>query len=143
MAELTQKVSFEEISEFHEKFEKYLLPESQKISIESFEDLIKDCDSQIPPFKLRKIVSERKAEGQSDELDFVEFLEIFSKLSTKTIGARFKQAIDKKENVITVSTTSASALGTKHSFLDAEKEMFSLWINTCLKNDLSLKGWLR
>ena len=140
MAELKQKVSFEEIAEFRTKFDKYALPDTEKISIENLDDLIKKCDEQIPQFKLRKIVCERKAAGESEELDFGEFLDIFSKLSTKTIGASFKQAVEKRENVNTVSTSSASAQGTKHSFLDAEKEMFSSWINTCLKNDLSLKG---
>ena len=145
MAELKQKVSFEEIAEFRSKFDKYVLPDSEKINVENFDELMKECDEQIPQFKLRKIVCDRRAAGESDELDFGEFLDIFSKLSTKTIGANFKQAVEKRENLTTVSTSSASAQGTKHSFLDAEKEMFSSWINTCLKDDSSLKGgwWLR
>lgn len=144
MAELKQKVSFEEIAEFRSKFDKYVLPSSEKISIESFDELIKECDEQIPQFKLRKVVCDRRAAGEGDELEFGEFLDIFSKLSTKTIGASFKQAVEKRENINTVSTSSASAQGTKHSFLDAEKEMFSSWISTCLKDDTSLKGqcWL-
>lgn len=141
MAELKQKVSFEQIAEFRSKFDKYVFPDTEKISMENFDELIKECDEQIPQFKLRKIACERKAAGESEELDFGEFLEIFSQLSTKTIGASFKQAVEKRENINTVTGgSSASAQGTKHSFLDAEKEMFSSWINTCLRDDKSLKG---
>lgn len=140
MAAVEQKISFEEMAELRSKFDKYVLPDSEKISIVSFDELIKECDEQIPQFKLRKIVCDRRSNGESDELDFGEFLDIFSKLSTKMIGASFKQAIETRENLNTVSTSAASAQGTKHSFLDAEKEMFSSWINTCLKDDASLKG---
>ena len=142
MAELKQKISFEEIAEFRSKFDKYVLPDSEKISIDNFDEIIKECDDQIPQFKIRKTVCDWKAAGESDQLDFGQFLDIFSQLSTKTIGASFKQAVEKRENLNTVSTSSASAQGTKHSFLDAEKEMFSSWINTCLKDDKSLKGGL-
>ncbi|XP_028399055.1 plastin-2-like isoform X2 [Dendronephthya gigantea] len=142
MAELKQKVSFEEIAEFRAKFNKYALPDSEKINIENFDELIKECDEQIPQFKLRKVVCDRRAAGKSDKLEFEEFLDIFSKLSTKAVGASFKQTIEKRENLNTVSTSAASAQGTKHSFLDAEKEMFSSWINTCLRDDKSLKDHL-
>lgn len=141
MASLQEKVSFEDLAEFRSKFEKYASPDSNQMNIENFDDLMKECDGQIPQFKLRKIVCDRRAAGKSDELDFNDFLDMFSTLSTKTIGARFKQAIETREDLNTVSgNSSASAQGTKHSFLDAEREMFTSWINTCLRDDKSLKG---
>ena len=140
MAELQEKVSFENIAEFRSKFEKYASADSDKINVENLDDLIKECDEHVPQYKLRKMVCERKAAGEGEELDFSEFLDIFSALSTKTIGARFKQAIETRENIHTVDGDSASAQGTKHSFLDAEKEMFTSWINTCLRDDTFLKG---
>lgn len=141
MASLQGKVSFENIAEFRSKFEKYASPDSGKINIANFDDLMKECDEHVAQYLLRKVMSERKTSGKSEELDFNEFLEIFCTLSTKTIGARFKKAIETREDLNTVSgDSSASAQGTKHSFLDAEKEMFTSWINVCLRDDQSLKG---
>ena len=139
MAGLQEKVSFENIGEFRSKFDKYAT-DSGTMNMSNFDELMKECDEKIPQFKLRKVACERQAAGKDDEIDFNEFLEIFTTLSTKTIGARFKQAIETKDNVNVTEGSSASAQGTKHSFLDAEQEMFTSWINTCLKDDESLKG---
>ena len=61
---------------------------------------------------------------------------MFGKLSTKVVGGRYKHAVDTREGVQKVESSS----GTRHSFSDDEQVGFSDWINSVLEDDPDLKG---
>ena len=138
MAELKQMFSSVRMKEMKQSFDKFA--EHSKIKCGDFGKVMKDCGEDVAGYQLRKITEEVQTE-KDGVLSFDEFTDLFSKLSTKAVGGRYKQAIDSREGVQKVEGDStASAEGTRHSFSDDEQIGFSDWINSVLEGDNDLKG---
>ena len=96
---------------------------------------MKDFGEEIAGYQLRQIMEEVQKE-KGGLLTFDDFTELFSKLSTKVVGGRYKHAVDHREGVQQMEDSS----GTRHSFSDDEQVGFSDWINSVLEDDPDLKG---
>ena len=139
MAELKMMFSSARMAELKVNFDKYADGNS-KIKSEDFGKVMKDCGEDVAAYQLRKIVSEVQTDT-GGLMSFDDFTKMFSKLSTKAIGGRYKHAIDSRKGVQKVEgDSSASAEGTRHSFSDDEQIGFSDWINSVLEDDPDLKG---
>ena len=124
--------------ELKQNFDKHA--DGNSIKCEDFGKVMKDCGEDVAPYQLRKIISEMPSE-KGGMMSFDDFLAMFSNMSSKAIGGRYKHAIDSREGVQKVEgDSSASAEGTRHSFSDDEQVGFSDWINSILGDDPSLKG---
>ena len=137
-AELKCMFSNVRMLELKQNFDKYA--DGNSIKYEDFGKVMKHCGEDVPAYQLRKILSEVPSE-KGGMMSFDDFTGMFSKMSTKAIGGRYKHAIDSREGVQKVEgDSSASAQGTRHSFSDDEQVGFSDWINSVLDGDRYLKG---
>ena len=114
-------------------FEKYAA--NGKLKCDDFGNVMKDFGEEIAGYQLRQIMEEVQKE-KGGLLTFDDFTELFSKLSTKVVGGRYKHAVDHREGVQQMEDSS----GTRHSFSDDEQVGFSDWINSVLEDDPDLKG---
>lgn len=133
MAELKMMFSNVRMAEMKQCFEKYA--EGGKIKAQDFGNVMKDFGEDIAGYQLRQIEEEVQSQ-KSGVLSFEDFTELFGKLSTKVVGGRYKHAVDTREGVQKMESSS----GTRHSFSDDEQVGFSDWINSVLEEDPDLKG---
>ena len=140
MAELTLMFSTNRMAELKENFEKYA--EGNRLKIEDFEKVMKDCGEDVAGYQLRKIIADTQAD-KGGLISFDEFTKLFSQLSSKASGGAYKKAVDSRKGVEEVGGTSASAAGTRHSVSADEEIGFSDWINSVLEDDPDLKGIIK
>ncbi|XP_068749293.1 plastin-2-like [Montipora capricornis] len=133
MAELKMMFSNVRMQEMKLCFEKYAA--NGKLKCDDFGNVMKDFGEEIAGYQLRQIMEEVQKE-KGGLLTFDDFTELFSKLSTKVVGGRYKHAVDHREGVQQMEDSS----GTRHSFSDDEQVGFSDWINSVLEDDPDLKG---
>lgn len=133
MTELKMMFSNVRMTEMKQCFEKYA--EGGKIKAQDFGNVMKDFGEGVAGYKLRQIEEEVQSQ-KGGVLTFDDFTELFSKLSTKVVGGRYKHAVDTREGVQKMEDDS----GTRHSFSDDERVGFSDWINSVLEEDPDLKG---
>ena len=137
-SELKSMFSSARMQEMKQNFDKYA--KGKSIKCEDFGNVMKECGEDVAPYQLRKIISKVQSEKEG-MISFDEFTDMFSKMSSKAVGGRYKHAIDSKKGVQKVEgDSSASAEGTRHSFSDDEQIGFSDWINSVLEDDPDLKG---
>uniref|UniRef100_A0A8C5AGV4 Plastin-3 n=1 Tax=Gadus morhua TaxID=8049 RepID=A0A8C5AGV4_GADMO len=129
------KLNADEMEELREAFKKVDVNENGFICDRELTALFKEANLALPGFRIREIVQEMDRD-KDNQLNFEEFIAIFTELKDDQVAKSFRKAINKKEGILAIGGTSEqSSTGTQHSYSHEECFAFTNWINSALEDD--------
>uniref|UniRef100_A0A8C5FHF7 Plastin-3 n=1 Tax=Gadus morhua TaxID=8049 RepID=A0A8C5FHF7_GADMO len=134
-ATMPGKLNADEMEELREAFKKVDVNENGFICDRELTALFKEANLALPGFRIREIVQEMDRD-KDNQLNFEEFIAIFTELKDDQVAKSFRKAINKKEGILAIGGTSEqSSTGTQHSYSHEECFAFTNWINSALEDD--------